>query len=68
MNTLRPVRLKKNWRGQMPGHVFRDLPAGAAQTLVERGFAEYADESVRDAPVNRMMTARPMKKSRPSAA
>lgn len=55
MNTQRPVRLKKSWRGNEPGHVYTDMPAGAAQTLVARGYAEYADTQVQRAPVDRMM-------------
>jgi len=56
MNTQRPIKLKKSWRGRQPGFVFTDMPAGAAQTLVARGFAEYVDEQVKSAPVNRMIS------------
>lgn len=55
MNTLRPIRLKKPWRTHQPGHIYEDMPAGAAGTLVARGYAEYLDEQVQRAPVDRMM-------------
>lgn len=55
MNTQRPIKLLKSWRGQAIGYVYQDMPAGAAQTLVARGYAEYLDEQVQRAPVDRMV-------------
>lgn len=67
MNTLRPIRLKNPWRGRQPGFVFSEIPAGAAQTLVARGLAEYCDERVKAAPVTREMSAK-KPKQKPQAA
>jgi len=67
MNTQRPIKLKRAWRNMQPGFVFSDMPAGAAQTLVARGFAEYCDEQVKAAPVTREMNAR-KSKQKPHAA
>jgi hypothetical protein len=67
MNNLRPIRLTKAWRGRQPGFVFSEMPAGAAQTLVARGFAEYCDEQVKAAPVTREMNARKPKQKTQAA-
>jgi hypothetical protein len=67
MNTQRPIRLKRAWRGRPPGFVFSEVPAGAAQTLVARGFAEYCDQQVKASPVTREMNAR-KSKNKPHAA
>ena len=34
------VRLLKPWKFRKVGHVFNDMPDGAANMLVKRGFAE----------------------------
>ena len=52
------VRLKLAWSCWSKGHVFTDMPAGQAQVMVARGLAEYCDEQVKAAPVNREMNAR----------
>lgn len=58
MNTLRPIRFKIAWGDRRVGDVVREPQAGEAQILVERGIAEYADEQIKRAPVDRMMRAR----------
>lgn len=34
------VRLLKPWQFRKVGHVFNDMPDGAAHMLIKRGFAE----------------------------
>lgn len=34
------VRLLKPWKFRKVGHVFNDMPDGAANMLIKRGFAE----------------------------
>lgn len=34
------IRLLKHWNGRAPGHVFAEMPDGAANTLIRRGMAE----------------------------
>lgn len=63
MNTLRPIRLLRPWGEYSKGHEFKELQAGVAQILVESGGAEYLDEQVRRAPVDRMMRPARGKKS-----
>jgi hypothetical protein len=55
---MRRVRLLKAWQDWQDGHVFTDMPQSSADLLVERGFAEYLDEQVERAPVDRMLRAR----------
>lgn len=57
------IRLLKPWRNQLPGHVFDAVTNGAAQVLVQRKIAEYLDESVQRAPVDRMIRPARGKKS-----
>lgn len=57
------IRLLKPWRNQAPGYVFTAVSNGAAQILVERKIAEYVDEQVIRAPVDRMMRPARGKKS-----
>ncbi len=52
------VRLLKPWQDWEPGHVFSEMPQSSADLLIERGFAEYLDEEIRRAPVDRMVSAR----------
>ena len=61
------VRLKLAWSSWSKGHVFTDMPAGQAKVLVARGLAEYCDEQVKAAPVNRALNAAKPKR-RPQAA
>jgi hypothetical protein len=39
----RNVRLLKSWRSYQPGFVFTEMGYGAAQVLIQRGIAEWAD-------------------------
>ena len=38
------VRLLKPWKFRKVGHVFNDMPDGAANMLVKRGFAEVVKQ------------------------
>ena len=55
MKIQRQIKLVMPWALWSPGHVFTEMPNGQAAELVARGFAEYVDEQVKSAPVNRMM-------------
>lgn len=57
MRSPRKVRLLKHWGFYNKGHVFTDMGHGQATTLIERNIAEYVDEEVKAAPVNRAMSA-----------
>ena len=39
------VELIKHWRGHKPGKVFSEMPDGAGNVLVRRGFAREASEA-----------------------
>lgn len=54
------VRLKLAWQAWPKGHVFEDMPAGQAQIMVARGYAEYFAPA--PSSINRMM--RPSKQAR----
>jgi len=58
MNTLKPVRLRYAWQHWPKGHVFTAMPATQAQHMIAAGQAEYFDEAISAAPVNRMMKAK----------
>lgn len=55
MNTLKPVRLKLAWRHWPKGHVFTAMPAAQAQHMIAAGQAEYLNENIPSAPLDRMM-------------
>lgn len=55
---MRRVRLLKAWQDWQPSQVFDEMPQSSAELLVGRGFAEYIDEQVPRAPVDRMLRAR----------
>lgn len=52
---MRRVRLLKAWQDWEEGHVFTEMAPSSSDLLVERGVAEYLDEAVRRAPIDRMM-------------
>lgn len=54
---MKHVRLKLAWQTWPKGYVFTAMPAAQAQVMVERGMAEYCDEEIKFAPVDRMMRA-----------
>ncbi len=51
---VRRVRILKPWLDYNPGDIIPELPQSSAELLVARGFAEYLDEQVQRAPVDRM--------------
>jgi hypothetical protein len=55
---IRRIRLLKAWENYCIGDVIPEMPQSSAELLVERGVAEYLDEQVKRAPVDRMMRAR----------
>lgn len=60
---IRHVRILKPWQSFNPGDEIPELPQSSAELLVARGVAEYLDEQVRQAPVDRMMRPARGKKS-----
>ncbi len=64
MNTLRPIRLRLAWRQWPKGHIIPEMPAAAAQMMVEAGQAEYVTTPILNSPANRMMVAEPVKRKR----
>lgn len=54
---IRRVRILKPWQSYNPGDEVPEMPQSSAELLVERGFAEYLDEHVQRAPVDRMLRA-----------
>lgn len=55
---IRRVRILKPWQSFNPGDEVPEMPQSSAELLVGRGFAEYIDEQVTRAPVDRMMRSR----------
>lgn len=55
---IRMVRILKPWESYRAGDVIPELPQSSADLLVARGVAEYLDEQIKRAPVDRMMRAR----------
>lgn len=55
---IRRVRILKPWQSYNPGDEIPEMPQSSAELLVGRGVAEYLDEQVQRAPVDRMMRAR----------
>jgi hypothetical protein len=64
--TIRRVKILKPWETYRVGDVIPELPQSSAELLVGRGFAEYLDEQVHRAPVDRMV--RPARSRRQKAA
>ena len=54
---MKHIRLLKPWGVYPKSYVFTEMTGGQARTLIERGIAEYCDEEIKVAPVNRMMQA-----------
>jgi len=52
---IRRVRILKPWLDYNPGDEIPEMPQSSAELLVGRGYAEYLDEQVQRAPVDRMM-------------
>lgn len=52
---IRRVRILKTWQSYNPGDEIPEMPQSSAELLVGRGFAEYLDEQVQRAPVDRMV-------------
>lgn len=52
---IRRVRILKPWETYNPGDIVPEMPQSSAELLVGRGFAEYLDEQVQRAPVDRMV-------------
>lgn len=55
---IKRVRILKTWENYNPGDVIPEMPQSSAELLVGRGFAEYIDEQIQRAPVDRMMRSR----------
>jgi hypothetical protein len=62
---IRRVKILKPWESYRIGDEIPELPQSSAELLVARGFAEYLDEQVQRAPVDRMV--RPARSRRPMA-
>lgn len=58
---IRRIRILKAWQTYNPGDEIPEMPQSSAELLVGRGFAEYVDEQVQRAPVDRMMRSRATK-------
>jgi len=52
---IRRVKILKPWETYRVGDVIPEMPQSSAELLVARGFAEYLDEQVQRAPVDRMV-------------
>lgn len=52
---IRRVRILKPWESYSVGDVIPEMPQSSAELLVGRGFAEYLDEQVQRAPLDRML-------------
>lgn len=58
MKPQRKIRLLMPWGYYSTGQVFTEMPNGQAAELVSRNIAEYCDEAVKAAPLDRMMAKR----------